>query len=59
VELQRTAEVSRQTCHNRWRPWWREFVASGAAGRWFTPEVFDIRRRCHAMRPVRCRMVVQ
>jgi hypothetical protein len=36
------AEVSRQMCSSRWRPWYREFVASRAVGPCSTPEGFEV-----------------
>jgi hypothetical protein len=36
-----------------------EFVASGTAGRYLTPEMFEVRRRCFVLRPVRRGMVAQ
>jgi hypothetical protein len=59
VELERTVEISRQTCRNTWRSWCRDLVASRAAGRCSTAEVFGARRRCSAMWPVLRRMVAQ
>jgi hypothetical protein len=58
-DLERTVEVSWQTCHSRWRLWCRGSVVSRAIGRWLTPGVFGARRRRPAKRPGRHTMVVQ
>jgi hypothetical protein len=52
-DLERTVEISQQTCRSRWRPWCRGSVVSRAVGRWLTPGVFGARRQRPAMRPMR------
>jgi hypothetical protein len=56
-ELKRTANLYRQMCRSGLRPWCWEFVASRAERRYSTPEVFEVRRCCPAMRRM-CRGIV-
>jgi hypothetical protein len=58
-ELERMAKVSVQTCHGRWKTWCRKLVASRATELWLTPELFEARYRCPALRPVCLRIVAK
>jgi hypothetical protein len=52
-------EAFRQTYSSRWRRGCWELVAYRAVGRCLTLEVFEVHRRCPAMRPACRGMVTQ